>query len=54
LHLLDRALESKHHEIYEECLKAVLEGYKEAYSDAEKVLSRLEKVNLRGRNKKKA
>jgi len=54
LHLLDRALESKHHEIYEECLKAVLEGYKEAYPDAEKVLSRLEKVNLRGRNKKKA
>ncbi|MBW2973948.1 Kae1-associated serine/threonine protein kinase [Candidatus Woesearchaeota archaeon] len=53
LHLLDRALESKHHEIYEECLKAVLEGYKEAYPDAEKVLKRLEKVQSRGRNKKK-
>ncbi|MBW3002840.1 Kae1-associated serine/threonine protein kinase [Candidatus Woesearchaeota archaeon] len=53
LHLLDRALESKHHEIYEECIKAVLEGYKEDYPDAEKVLNRLEKVQLRGRNKKK-
>ena len=53
LHLLDRALESKHHEISAECIQAVLEGYKEAYPDAEKVLSRLEKVNLRGRNKKK-
>ncbi len=54
LHLLDRALESKHHEIYEDCIQAVLEGYKEAYSDAEKVLKRLEKVRQRGRNKKKA
>jgi len=53
LHLLDRALESKHHEISEECMKAVLEGYKEAYPDAEKVLNRLEKVQLRGRNKQK-
>ena len=54
LRLLDRALESKHHDIHEECIKSVLEGYKENYPDAEKVLSRLEKVQLRGRNKKKA
>ena len=53
LHLLDRALESKHYEIYEECIHAVMEGYKEAYPDAEKVLKRLEKVQLRGRNKNK-
>lgn len=53
LHLLDRALESKHHDIYEECITAVFEGYKENYPCAEKVLSRLEKVQLRGRNKKK-
>lgn len=53
LHLLDRALESKHHDIYEECIQAVLEGYKEDYPDAEIVLNRLEKVQLRGRNKKK-
>ena len=54
LHLLDRALESKHHEIYEECFSAVLEGYKEGHPEAEKVLKRLEKVQSRGRNKKKA
>ena len=53
LHLLDRALESKHHTIYEDCIKAVCEGYKEAYPDAEKVLNRLKKVQLRGRNKQK-
>jgi len=53
LHLLDRALESKHHDIYEECIKAVLEGYQEDYPDAKIVLNRLEKVQLRGRNKKK-
>ena len=53
LHLLDRALESKHHEIYKECMNSVIEGYKEAYPDAEKVLNRLEKVQLRGRNKQK-
>ncbi|MEM4263477.1 MAG: KEOPS complex kinase/ATPase Bud32 [Candidatus Woesearchaeota archaeon] len=53
LHLLDRALESKHHEIHSECWKAVLEGYKETYPEAEAVLKRLEKVELRGRNKNK-
>jgi Kae1-associated kinase Bud32 len=53
LHLLDRGLESKHHEIYEECIAAVLEGYKEGYPEAEIVLKRLEKVKLRGRNKQK-
>lgn len=54
LHLLDRALESKHHDIREECIKAILESYKKDYPDAEKVLSRLEKVQKRGRNKKKS
>ncbi|MBW2994467.1 Kae1-associated serine/threonine protein kinase [Candidatus Woesearchaeota archaeon] len=53
LHLLDRALESKHHEIHEECMQAVLEGYKESNPHAETVLNKLEKVQLRGRNKKK-
>ncbi len=53
LHLLDRALESKHHEIHEECMQAVLEGYKESNPDAEIVLNKLETVQLRGRNKKK-
>ena len=53
LHLFDRALESAHHEIYEQCIDAAILGYKETYSDAANVLSRLEKVQLRGRNKKK-
>lgn len=53
LHLLDRALESKHHEIHAECWNAVLEGYKAEYADAAEVLKRLEKVELRGRNKNK-
>lgn len=53
LHLLDRALESKHHEIYKDCINQVLEGYKETYSDAEKVLQRLNVVQKRGRNKRK-
>lgn len=53
LHLLDRALESKHHEIYEQCSTAALEGYKEGNPDWQPVFARLDKVELRGRNKKK-
>lgn len=53
LHLLDRALESRHHEIHKECISAVLEGYKEGNPEWQEVLQRLEKVEKRGRNKKK-
>ncbi len=53
LHLLDRALESKHYQLYPEIFENVLDGYKEAYPDAEKVLERFEKVRRRGRNKNK-
>jgi len=53
LHLLNRALEAKHHDIYEQCASAVLAGYKEGNPDAEAVLTRLQKVQARGRNKKK-
>ncbi|MEM3154826.1 MAG: KEOPS complex kinase/ATPase Bud32 [Candidatus Woesearchaeota archaeon] len=52
LHLLDRALESKHHEIYHDCMKEVIRGYQETNPDAGKVLARLEIVQKRGRNKK--
>ena len=52
LHLLHRALESKHHDIYERCFDAVVKGYKQSYPEADSVLSRFEKVRLRGRNKK--
>lgn len=52
LHLLERALESKHHEISKECVQQVIEGYKETNPEAEQVLKRLETVQKRGRNKK--
>jgi len=52
LHLLDRALESAHHDIYEECLEQVFKGYEEAYPDSKAVFERLEKVQKRGRHKR--
>ena len=52
LHLLDRALESKHHEIYDESIAAVMDGYKEGNPNHSEVLARLEVVRKRGRNKK--
>src|SRR3989338_4847384 len=52
LHLLHHALESKHHDVHKECMDLVVKGYKEAYSDADKVLERLKVVQKRGRNKK--
>ncbi len=52
LHLLNRALESKHHKICKECIQEVIKGYKETNPQAEEVLKRLEIVEKRGRNKK--
>ena len=53
LHLLKRALESKHHTIWERCFDSVLQGYKKAdyYKDIKK---RFEVVEARGRHKTKA
>ncbi|MBI2669103.1 Kae1-associated serine/threonine protein kinase [Candidatus Woesearchaeota archaeon] len=53
LFLLDRALESTHADLHQAMFEKVLEGYKEVYPDAEKILERLEKVRRRGRNKNK-
>ncbi len=53
LHLMDRALESKHYELYPSCWKAVLEGYEKEYNESNYVIKRLEKVQSRGRNKLK-
>ena len=53
LFLLDRALESKHYQLYPEIFEHVLDGYKESYPDAMRVLERFEQVKGRGRNKKK-
>lgn len=52
LHLLRRALESKHHKIWKECFEAVLEGYRE-HPEHEQIIKRLEHVEKRGRNKAK-
>ena len=51
LHLIRQALESKHHKIWEECYKEVIEGYKGEYPEHKKILKRLEVVESRGRNK---
>ena len=51
LHLIRQALESKHHKIWEECYKEVIEGYKSEYPEYKKILKRLEIVESRGRNK---
>ncbi len=53
LHLLDRALESKHHTLYPKIFETIKEEYRKHYPDADTVLRRLEIVNKRGRNKEK-
>ena len=52
LHLLDRALESKHHEKYPGIFDKVLEGYRKSNPEAAEVLKRFAQVQRRGRNKK--
>ncbi len=52
LHLLDRAFESKHYELYPRAIEVVLESYKQNYSKSSEILKRLEVVQKRGRNKK--
>jgi len=51
LRVLERSLESRHHEHFDAFSK-VLKGYKKTNSNADKVLKQFEKVQLRGRNKK--
>ncbi len=53
LWLLRRALESKHHWIFEECFHEVLESYKKHYAGAKDVLDRLKAVEQRGRHRQK-
>ena len=52
LHLLRQAFESKHFLKWHEYFKAVLDGYK-SYDKSNQVLKQLEKVEMRGRYKKK-
>ncbi len=54
LHLFRQALGSSHHAIANQCFAAAIKAYKEANSTGWKgVLTRLEKVEQRGRNKHK-
>ena len=53
LFLLDRALETTHTDKYPGIFEQVLEGYQQEYDGADEVLSRLQLVERRGRNKKK-
>ncbi len=53
LHLLERALKSKHHAHFQECMDAVMEGYKEEIGDFDAMTQRLKKVKSRGRYKGK-
>jgi len=53
LYLLKRALESKHHKIFDECFKALVKEYQKHNPKHKEVLNRLEKVELRGRYKHK-
>lgn len=51
LHLLRQALESKHYLIWEDCFSAAIKSYKENYPESNLIMSRLEQVEKRGRNK---
>jgi len=54
LHLLRQALESKHYKIWEECFDAVTEEYCKNSPQHKEIFDRLEKVESRGRYKRKA
>ena len=53
IHLLDRAMESRHHEHYPDCFKAAVKAYKKSSKKGKEVMDRFKKVSLRGRNKGK-
>lgn len=52
LHLIKQALEAKHWRNHTELFTNLLEGYAKGYSESERVLEQLKKVEARGRYKK--
>ena len=52
LHLIERALDSKHYKHSEECFESILEGYASESKEFEKIMERFKKVALRGRYKR--
>ncbi len=53
LHIIKKALESKHYTHAEECFKYLLEGYTKENTETATILRRLEKVEKRGHYKQK-
>ncbi|MSR85777.1 Kae1-associated serine/threonine protein kinase [Candidatus Woesearchaeota archaeon] len=53
LHIIKKALESKHYTHAEECFTYLLEGYTEENKETEAILRRLDKVEKRGHYKQK-
>jgi TP53 regulating kinase-like protein len=53
LHLLERAMESKHFQVYPQCFQLALKSYQKHHPKAKQVINRLETVESRGRNKNK-
>lgn len=53
LRLLKQALNAKHYNCSDECFESVLNGYKKGNKNFKTVLERLNKVELRGRYKRK-
>ncbi len=53
LWLLRRALESKHHKIFDACFHEVMQSYEKHYQGAPAVLDRLKAVERRGRHRQK-
>jgi len=53
IHLFRQALESKHDKVWEKCYKAFLTTYKKTVKNQKEIMNRLEKIELRGRNKGK-
>ena len=51
MHLIKKALESKHYLYSDECIKAVFEGYKTEVYEYDSIMRRLEKVEKRGHYK---
>jgi Kae1-associated kinase Bud32 len=51
IHLIKKALESKHYLYSDECIKYILEGYKNEVKEFDSIMKRLEKVEGRGHYK---
>jgi Kae1-associated kinase Bud32 len=54
LHLLKEALLSKHNKVWERCFDMIIEAYKMHAKEAQAVISRMQKIESRGRYTRKA